>query len=137
MAIFETASETETVALASKLASLANTHDVFLLEGPLGAGKSVFARGFIRTLCGDIEVPSPTFTLVQTYESEKGPLWHFDLYRLEHPDEIYEIGWEDALSSGIILLEWPQRLGMHMPPHAKRIRIETLAGESRRITIDE
>ena len=137
MAIFNVTSETETTALAARIAIGAKAGDVFLLEGPLGAGKSVFARGFIRALCGEnTYVPSPTFTLVQTYDARDTAIWHFDLYRLEDPDEIYEIGWEDALSN-IVLLEWPQRLGSHAPHHARRITIETLGGESRRITIDE
>jgi tRNA threonylcarbamoyl adenosine modification protein YjeE len=138
MAIHETHAESETAALAAQIAGNATGGDVFLLEGRLGTGKSVFARAFIRTLCGeDTDVPSPTFTLVQTYEAERATLYHFDLYRLEDPEEIYEIGWEDALSGGIVLVEWPQRLGPHAPNKATRIRIETLGGESRRITIDE
>ena len=137
MAETTTHSEDETAALARSTAAAAKAGDVFLLEGPLGAGKSVFARGFIRTLCGaQTDVPSPTFTLVQTYDTPDAAIWHFDLYRLEDADEIYEIGWEDALS-GIVLLEWPERLGKHIPPHARRIVIETSGGESRRITIDE
>lgn len=137
MVVFTTTSETETTAIARRLAAMAKAGDIFLLEGPLGAGKSVFARGFIRSLCGEgTDVPSPTFTLVQTYDAPDAAIWHFDLYRLEDPDDIYEIGWEDALS-GIVLLEWPERLGKHRPPHARRIVIETLDGESRRITIDE
>ncbi|HEU4839408.1 MAG TPA: tRNA (adenosine(37)-N6)-threonylcarbamoyltransferase complex ATPase subunit type 1 TsaE [Micavibrio sp.] len=138
MAVHETHAESETAALAAKIAASARSGDIFLLEGPLGAGKSVFARAFVRALCGkDTDVPSPTFTLVQTYETEEATLYHFDLYRLENPEEIYEIGWEDALSGGIVLVEWPQRLGPHAPRNATRIRIETFDGESRRITIDE
>ncbi len=137
MTVFDIASETDTSALAARLARSAKAGDVFLLEGPLGAGKSVFARGFIRALCGEhTDVPSPTFTLVQTYDAPQASIWHFDLYRLEEAEEIYEIGWEDALSN-IVLLEWPQRLGRLVPPNAKRITIETLGGESRRITVDE
>lgn len=137
MAVFTVTSEHETTALAARLAASSKAGDVFLLEGPLGAGKSVFARAFIRSLCGEeTDVPSPTFTLVQTYDAPGAVLWHFDLYRLENAEEIYEIGWEDALS-GIILLEWPQRLGDYAPRHARRITIETLGGESRRITINE
>lgn len=137
MAIFDITCETDTTALAARLAAAAKPGDVFLLEGPLGAGKSVFARGFIRALCGgDTDVPSPTFTLVQTYDAPAATIWHFDLYRLQDAEEIYETGWEDALSN-IILLEWPQRLGNLVPKHATRITIETLGGESRRITIDE
>lgn len=138
MAVHQTHAEPETAALAAEIAASARGGDIFLLEGPLGAGKSVFARAFVRALCGECtDVPSPTFTLVQTYETEEATLYHFDLYRLEDPEEIYEIGWEDALSGGIVLVEWPQRLGPHVPKNATRIRIETLGGESRRITIDE
>ncbi len=87
------------------------------LDGNLGMGKSVFARAFIRELVGDadLSVPSPTFTLVQYYDSPIGPVYHYDLYRLEHAEEIYEIGWEDSLSDGISLIEWPERL-MGMKP---------------------
>ncbi len=132
-----TQSEEETSALARTIAQGASAGDVFLLEGTLGAGKSVFARGFVRALAGaDTDVPSPTFTLVQTYESAKTPIYHFDLYRLEDPEEIYEIGWEEALADGIALVEWPQRLGAHVPPKAIRIHIDILDNQRRRITID-
>lgn len=138
MAITHTHSEDETAALARKIAAGAKPGDVFLLEGTLGAGKSVFARGFVRALTGaDTDVPSPTFTLVQTYDTAKGTLYHFDLYRLEDPEEIYEIGWEEALSGGIALVEWPERLGPHTPPKARRITIDITEKESRRISIDE
>lgn len=138
MAETTTHSEDESTALASKTAASAKGGDVFLLEGTLGAGKSVFARGFIRALAGsDTEVPSPTFTLVQTYDTAKAPLYHFDLYRLEDPEEIYEIGWEESLAGGIVLVEWPERLGSHVPAHARRIKIEIMDDDRRRITIDE
>lgn len=109
----ETGSEEETVALAREIAPELRRADVVLLHGDLGAGKSVFARSLIRALCGDedLVVPSPTFTLVQSYESDVGVIWHFDLYRLSAPEEIYEIGWEEAMSGGIVLVEWPERLG--------------------------
>lgn len=137
MAITHTHSEDETAALAREIAAGAKAGDVFLLEGTLGAGKSVFARGFVRALTGaDTDVPSPTFTLVQTYDTAKGTLYHFDLYRLEDPEEIYEIGWEEALSGGIALIEWPERLGPHTPPKARRITIDITEKESRRISID-
>ena len=137
MAVFQTSSESETTALAAKIAAEAKAGDIFLLEGPLGAGKSVFARGFIRALCGEeTDVPSPTFTLLQTYEAPKASLWHFDLYRLEHPEDIYEIGWEEAFSN-IMLVEWPERLGRLIPKSVTRITIETLSGESRKITIHD
>jgi tRNA threonylcarbamoyladenosine biosynthesis protein TsaE len=132
MPVFHTTSEDETAALAAQLAAGAAKGDVFTLQGVLGAGKSVFARGFIRSLAGqNTEVPSPTFTLIQTYDTAKGSIWHFDLYRLKDPEEIYETGWEEALADGITLVEWPQRLGNLLPPHAKTIEI-TIDNDSRR-----
>lgn len=130
-------SEIETANLAAMIAGSAQEGDIFLLHGPLGAGKSVFARSFIRALCGpETNVPSPTFTLLQTYESRKAPIYHFDLYRLQSPEEIFEIGWEDALSA-ITLVEWPERLGPHLPDHARMIVIEPTGQNTRRIWIDE
>ncbi len=138
MPIHQTTSEDDTLSLAARIAASARPRDVFLLQGPLGAGKSVFARGFIRALCGaDTEVPSPTFTLLQTYDGPGASIYHFDLYRLKDPDEIFEIGWEEARSDGIALVEWPERLGPHKPKKARTIRIEPGAGDSRRIMIDE
>jgi len=138
MPIHQTSSEEETLRLATLLAAQARPRDVFLLEGPLGAGKSVFARGFIRALCGqDTEVPSPTFTLLQTYDGPGASIYHFDLYRLKDPDEIFEIGWEEARSDGIALVEWPERLGPHRPKKARTIRIEPVSTDARRIIIDE
>lgn len=108
----ESYSEKNTITAATDLAKQIKNGDILLFEGPLGAGKSVFARALIRALCAnpDLEVPSPTFTLVQYYDSNKGPLYHFDLYRIEDTEEIFEIGWEEALSDGILLIEWPNRL---------------------------
>ena len=136
MEIHHSTSQSETEAIAAATACKADKGDIYLLEGNLGAGKSVFARAFIRHLCGaETEVPSPTFTLVQTYDSPKGPIWHFDLYRLNDPDEIYNIGWEEALANGVVLVEWPSRLGALKPKNAQTISIETLGPESRTIKI--
>lgn len=112
-----TESEGQTTRFAADLAAQIKPGDIILLRGPLGSGKSVFARSLIRSLTGepDMDVPSPTFTLVQTYDTPKGPLWHFDLYRLKDPEEVYEIGWEEALSGGIAVIEWPERLGSLTP----------------------
>lgn len=125
-----TDSEKETAAIAAKLAMEARRGDIFLLRGKLGAGKTVFARSFIRTLTGqpEMEVPSPTFMLVQTYEAGDLRLWHFDLYRLEDPEEVYELGWEEALSDGIVLVEWPERLGSLKP--SRYLDIHIRAGEN-------
>lgn len=131
-------SEAETIAFAQQCAHTAQNGDIFTLQGTLGMGKSVFARAFIRELTGEeIDVPSPTFTLVQTYDTDKGQVWHFDLYRTEDPDEIYEIGWEEALSDGILLIEWPERLGTHLPRKRKEIIFEGITAESRKITLTQ
>ena len=113
METFVSHSETETADIAHAFAARLHSGMLITLQGDLGAGKSVFARALIRTLAGDpaLEVPSPTFTLVQTYETTRGAVWHFDLYRLKGPEEIYELGWDEALAEGIVLVEWPERLG--------------------------
>lgn len=115
--ILNTNSEQETIEVARDFAIILRPRDVVLLQGDLGLGKSVFSRGIIRTLTGDdhLDVPSPTFTLVQTYDTPQGEIYHFDLYRLKSPEELYEIGWEDALSGGILLIEWPDKLE-HLKP---------------------
>lgn len=124
-----------TEALGRKLSLRARAGDVILLEGPIGAGKSCLARAFIRARLGDEEeVPSPTFTLVQIYEAEGVEIWHADLYRLTHPDEVWELGLDDAFTAAICLVEWPDRLGAHVPQGALRIRLDA-AGEGRRAVI--
>jgi len=128
-------SEKETGDFAARLAAEIKPGTILLLSGPLGAGKSIFARAMIRSLKQDptLDVPSPTFTLVQTYDTAKGPVWHFDLYRLESPEEIYEIGWDEALSSGgILLVEWPERLGPFTPAQASTIIFSGNDGEKTR-----
>lgn len=129
-------SEQETAEIAARIATGLKPRDILCLQGDLGMGKSVFARAAIRALAGDrgLEVPSPTYTLVQTYETPKGTVWHFDLYRLQEPDEIFELGWEDALADGIAIVEWPERLGAYYPPNCKTIRI-TGQGDLRHIDI--
>lgn len=113
---------TATRALAQRLAPLARRGDLLALRGELGAGKTEFARAFIQARGAAEEVPSPTFTLVQTYEPASGAIWHFDLYRLSGPDEVEELGWEEARDDGIVLVEWPDRLGHRLP--ADRLEIE-------------
>ncbi|HYZ33363.1 MAG TPA: tRNA (adenosine(37)-N6)-threonylcarbamoyltransferase complex ATPase subunit type 1 TsaE [Crenalkalicoccus sp.] len=103
--------------LAESLAPAARPGDALLLEGPLGAGKTSFARAFLRRLAGDpgLEVPSPSYTLVQAYDLPGGgEAQHFDLYRLDGPTGLTELGWEEA-RRGIVLVEWPDRLGALRP----------------------
>lgn len=115
--------ETDTVALAGQIAPILRPGDVILLEGPIGAGKSAFCRALIRARLGRMEdVPSPTFTLVQTYEDAGGDIWHCDLYRLTHPEEVFELGLEEAFTNAICLIEWPDRLGADAPSDALRMR---------------
>lgn len=108
--------EAATRALGARLAPLLRAGDVVTLSGPLGAGKTTLARGLIEALQGSgAEAPSPTYTLVQTYDAGAFELWHFDLYRLESPQDVYELGFEDALADGVSLVEWPDRLGALAP----------------------
>lgn len=133
----ESKSIADTIAFAEQCAIEAENGDIFTLSGPMGAGKSEFARGFIQYLMGaETDVPSPTFTLVQSYESDKGLIWHFDLYRLEDADEIYEIGWEEAISDGILLIEWPERLSTLLPTQRKDIKITPTSDKSRLISLN-
>jgi tRNA threonylcarbamoyladenosine biosynthesis protein TsaE len=108
--------ESATVQLANRLAAMLHVGDVIALSGELGVGKTMLARAVIGALAENPEeVPSPTFTLVQTYETKAGAIWHFDLYRLNHPDEVFELGFEEALAEGISLIEWPERLQGMVP----------------------
>jgi tRNA threonylcarbamoyladenosine biosynthesis protein TsaE len=121
MIVTDLPDERATASLAARIAALARTGDVIALEGELGAGKTSFARAFIRARGSDEAVPSPTFTLVQIYETGDVPIWHFDAYRLRDPDEAWELGIEEAFRDGISLIEWPERLGPLLP--ARRLRI--------------
>ncbi|HRD29429.1 MAG TPA: tRNA (adenosine(37)-N6)-threonylcarbamoyltransferase complex ATPase subunit type 1 TsaE [Caulobacter sp.] len=126
--------EAATARLGAALARVLRDGEAICLEGPLGAGKSTLARALVRTLTTpDEEVPSPTFTLVQVYETAAFPLAHFDLYRLASADEAFEIGLDEALEEGAALIEWPQRLEGRLPPDRLdiEIRLED-GGETRR-----
>ncbi len=111
------ADEAATAAMAGTVAKMARPGDVIALSGDLGSGKTVFARAFIHARTGTPEdIPSPTYTLVQTYDDAKGvAIYHFDLFRIEATDELEELGMEDAFAAGISLIEWPDRMGALLP----------------------
>src|SRR5713101_6738377 len=137
MIVIELPDEAATAALAAHIAALARPGDVIALKGELGAGKTSFARAFIRARGGVEAVPSPTFTLVQVYELADGPIWHIDCYRLRDPEEAWELDIEDAFRDGVSLIEWPERMGPLVP--ARRLEIALSAGATpaaRRAAID-
>jgi tRNA threonylcarbamoyladenosine biosynthesis protein TsaE len=129
--------EAATAAFAARISALAVSGDIIALKGDLGAGKTTFARGFMRARGYEEEVPSPTFTLLQIYELGSAAVWHFDLYRINSPEEAWELGIEDAFAEGISLIEWPEHLGPLLP--RRRLEIELLYGkqpEARRAVLD-
>ena len=118
----------------ASLAPSMRAGDVVQLNGDLGAGKTTFCRGLIGAIATQASnVVSPTFTLVQTYDTKQGPLYHYDLYRLpgDKPSQLIEMGWEESLMDGIVLVEWPERLGNLTPPDALTIRIGACPASSR------
>ena len=123
-----------TAALGRALGRLLMPGTVIALAGPLGACKTTLARALIQAVLGpQEEVPSPTFTLVQTYDTLDGEtIWHFDLYRLTTPEEALELGVEEAFWSGISLVEWPERLGALLPPDRLDITLTPTGQEEER-----
>jgi len=128
--------EADTARFAAAIAQILARGDTLLLHGPVGAGKSAFARALIRARLGapDEDVPSPTFTLVQTYPHGAGDVWHADLYRLSHPDEAAELGLDEAFAQAICLIEWPDRLAAP-PPGALHLTFAAREHDHR-VTLD-
>jgi tRNA threonylcarbamoyladenosine biosynthesis protein TsaE len=114
---FSLPDEAATERLGGALAKRLRPRDVVALQGGLGVGKTTLARAILRAASADpgLIVPSPTFTLVEVYDTPSGVFWHFDLYRLEQPEQVFELGWEEARADGIALVEWADRLGALLP----------------------
>ncbi len=128
--------EDATRALAARIARLTQPGDAILLHGPLGAGKSAFVRAFLRAESGDpsLDVPSPTYTLVQSYELPRFTAHHFDLWRLSGPGDLEELGWDEARAD-VVLVEWPERLEDLRPEDALCITLTPISETARRITL--
>ncbi len=137
----ETFSAEETFALGEKLGQAAKAGDVYTLVGDLGAGKTVFTQGFACGLGVSEPVNSPTFTILQVYDTGRLPLFHFDVYRIEDADEMDEIGWEDCVyGDGVSIVEWADRIREILPECCREIRIEKdpeKGFDYRRITVDD
>ncbi len=138
MVVFESHSEAETQALGARLAGTLHPGDVLALDGDLGAGKTAFTRGLAQGLGYTGRVTSPTFTVVNEYEGGRLPLFHFDLYRLGSPDELFDIGWEDYLDrGGVCCVEWSEKGGEYLKS-ARHITITRgEADTDRRVDIEE
>lgn len=120
------ASPEKTAEYARKIGAILRPGDVVLLEGSIGSGKTHFSRHLIQSKLAEPEdVPSPTFTLVQVYETPDGEIWHADLYRISGLDEIEELGLTEAFDTAICLVEWPEKLGPAAPPNALTLRFST------------
>ena len=129
-------SESETLALAEKLAAGFKPGDILVLTGPLGAGKTVFVRGLAAGLGLDTDnVNSPSFTIVNEYPGQH-PLYHFDLYRINDPFELYEVGWDEYLGrDGLIVVEWGEKAGELLPPTYYLIEFAVMDEQQREINI--
>lgn len=123
--IYETMSPRETFALGEKIGQGARPGQIICLNGDLGVGKTVFTQGVAKGLGIDESVNSPTFTIIQVYEEGRLPLYHFDVYRIGDPEEMYEIGYEDYFfGEGVCLIEWSELIEELVPDNAATILIE-------------
>jgi tRNA threonylcarbamoyladenosine biosynthesis protein TsaE len=129
--------EDATERLGAALARRLLPRDVVALQGGLGAGKTTLVRAILRAASGDpdLVVPSPTFTLAEVYDTPKGVFWHFDLYRLEAAEQVFELGWEEARADGIALIEWAERLGALLPVERLTVRL-SIEEDGRRVELD-
>ena len=121
----------ETAALGGRIATGLGVGDAVALEGDLGAGKTTLARAILEGLGVTEDVPSPTFTLVQQYETPRLPVRHYDFYRIEEPSELNELGLDEALDEGAVLIEWPERAPNRIPPDALHIKLTITSDRAR------
>lgn len=126
----------QTQDLAKALAEISGIGDTYALFGTLGAGKSVFARAFIQKLTKAKEVPSPTFTLVQTYDTGDFEIYHYDLYRLKSQEEIWELNIEEALFGAVTLIEWPEKMGPYLPRDVFKVHVEVMSDGARLFEVE-
>jgi len=126
-------SEEATIAAGAALAPIVQAGDVITLSGPLGVGKTALARGLIAALGHEGEVPSPSFAIVQPYDELDPPVWHVDLYRIEKPSEIDELGL-DAAVEAVLIVEWPERAGPEMWPDALALSLDFAPNDARILT---
>jgi tRNA threonylcarbamoyladenosine biosynthesis protein TsaE len=128
------ADEAATARLGAALAAKVQAGDAITLSGPLGVGKTALARGLLAALGHEGEVPSPSFAIVQPYDELDPPVWHVDLYRIEDPGELAELGL-DSLGHALLVVEWPERAGVAEWPHALALSLDFAAGDARRLTV--
>lgn len=129
--------ENETAIVAQQLAPLLKQGDIVLLNGTLGVGKTTFVRALIQYLLqSEIDVPSPTYTLLQMYDTPNFVIYHFDFYRLKTPEEAYEVGIEEAFSEGVSLIEWPDKIAKLIPQKHKAITFQLMEDGCRKITTE-
>ncbi len=133
---FLVVSEQESRDLAVKIAAHIKPGDILTFKGDLGAGKTFLCREIIKSICGqDTKVVSPTFNLLQTYEHDEYSIYHFDLYRLEHISEIYELGIEEAFAGHVCLIEWPELAQPILPKDTIQIDIHIVDHNKRKILV--
>lgn len=128
--------EAATLALGRKLARALRAGDVVTLSGALSAGKTTLVRGLLKTLGHEGEVPSPSFAIVQPYEDISPPVWHVDLYRIDNPADMDELGLDDVRDEGVLIVEWPERAGIGAWPGALALSLAVLEDGSRALTAE-
>jgi len=133
--------EAATIRFGTALATDLSGGGIVCFFGGLGAGKTALVRAIIHQLQRDAgqspeEIPSPTYTLLQTYDAGDLSIWHYDMYRIEKPDDVYELSWEDALADGLILIEWPEQLGPYIPIDRLDIHLSHCEGLGRDLRLE-